>query len=131
MSLRQKEDQDKDKIKIAQMLKRAQEKIVEPLDLSTTEDLDSVNEYANEIVDSDDEDDFWNSIQEMIDKGENLDISLFPKSIQKEFFEYVKGEEWKKIKEKKSFRKYWISSRMMRFYMIWQSYLRFSEILQE
>ena len=94
MSLRQKEDQDKDKIKIAQMLKRAQEKIVEPLDLSTTEDLDSVNEYANEIVDSDDEDDFWNSIQEMIDKGENLDISVFPKSIQKEFFEYVKGEEW-------------------------------------
>ena len=96
MSLRQKEDQDKDKIKIAQMLKRAQEKIVEPLDLSTTEDLDSVNEYANEIVDSDDEDDFWNSIQEIIDKGENLDISVFPKSIQKEFFEYVKGEEWKK-----------------------------------
>ena len=96
MSLRQKEDQDKDKIKIAQMLKRAQEKIVEPLDLSTTADLDSVNEYANEIVDSDDEDDFWNSIQEMIDKGENLDISVFPKSIQKEFFEYVKGEEWKK-----------------------------------
>ena len=83
MSLRQKEDQDKDKIKIAQMLKRAQEKIVEPLDLSTTEDLDSINEYANEIVDSDDEDDFWNSIQEIIDKGENLDISLFPKSIKK------------------------------------------------
>ena len=48
MSLRQKEDKDKDKVKIAQMLKRAQEKIVEPLDLSTTEDLDSVNEYANE-----------------------------------------------------------------------------------
>lgn len=82
LSLRQKEDKSKNEAAIAQMLKRAQESIVEPLDLS-------FNTSGEEWMDPDEEDDFLEDLCQKLENGETIDLSTLPKSIQKSFFRDV------------------------------------------
>lgn len=75
MSLRQQEDKEKNQAAIAEMLKRANEEIVEPLDLYE-EDIEGLEEVA-----------------ERLEKGEDVPLDSLPPSLREAFLRDVANGE--------------------------------------
>ena len=79
MSLRQQEDKEKNQAAIAEMLKRANEEIVEPLDLYE-EDIEGLEEVA-----------------ERLEKGEDVPLDSLPPSLREAFLRDVANGEMKHL----------------------------------
>ena len=79
MSLRQQEDKEKNQAAIAAMLKRANEEIVEPLDLYG-EEIEGLEEVA-----------------ERIEKGEDVSLDSLPPSLREAFLRDVANGELKRL----------------------------------
>ena len=79
MSLRQQEDKEKNQAAIAAMLKRANEEIVEPLDLYG-EEMEGLEEVA-----------------ERLEKGEDVSLDSLPPSLREAFLRDVANGEMKRM----------------------------------
>lgn len=79
MSLRQQEDKEKNQAAIAAMLKRANEEIVEPLDLYG-EEIEGLEEVA-----------------ERLEKGEDVSLDSLPPSLREAFLRDVANGEMKRL----------------------------------
>lgn len=74
------------------MLKRAQENIIEPLDIAYNCEGENIEE---DWIDSDEEDSLLEALSEKLEKGEEVDLHSLPKSFQQAFLRDLANGEFK------------------------------------